>query len=69
MNPRPVQVEPLENYELLVTFQNGERRIFDVKPLLCKPLYAALKNKAFSRLAKQTGCACIGTMRWICVRI
>ena len=47
MNPRPVQVEPLENYELLITFQNGERRIFDAKPLLDQPLYAVLKNKAF----------------------
>lgn len=52
MNPRPISVEPLEDYELLVTFQNGERKIFDAKPILSSPLYQSLKNKSFFKLAK-----------------
>ena len=26
MNPRPVKVKPLEKYELLITFNNGEKK-------------------------------------------
>lgn len=55
MNPRPVDVKPLENYELLVTFQNGEKRIFDVKSMLSMPMYQPLKNKGFFALAKADG--------------
>ena len=55
MNPRPVDVKPLEDYELLVIFQNGEKRIFDVKPMLSLPMYQPLKNKAFFAMAKADG--------------
>ena len=47
MNPRPVDVKPLNDYELLVTFQNGEKKVFDAKPILSLPLYQPLKNKGF----------------------
>lgn len=55
MNPRPIDVKPLDDYELLVTFQNGETKVFDAKPLLSLPLYQPLKNKAFFNLAKADG--------------
>ena len=55
MNPRPVDVKPLDNYELLVLFQNGEKRIFDVKPMLSLPMYQPLKSKSFFALAKADG--------------
>lgn len=55
MNPRPVDVKPLEEFELLVTFQNGEKRIFDAKPLLSLPLYAPLKDIALFRKAQADG--------------
>lgn len=55
MNPRPIDVKPLADYELLVTFQNGEKRIFDVKPMLSMPIYQPLKNKGFFELAKADG--------------
>lgn len=38
-------VKPLENYTLLLTFNNGEKRIFDVKPYLEHKIYKRLKNK------------------------
>ncbi len=55
MNPRPIAVQPLENYELLITFQNGEKKIFDAKPMLSLPLYAPLKNPAFFNMAQADG--------------
>ena len=55
MNPRPVNVKVLDNYNLLVTFQNDEKKIFDVKPLLSMPLYQPLKNKALFKNVKADG--------------
>lgn len=55
MNPRPIDVKPLDDYELLITFQNGEKRVFDAKPILAFPLYQPLKNKGFFTLVKADG--------------
>ena len=52
MNPRPINVKALENYQLLITFQNQEQRIFNVEPLLKLPMYEKIKNKGFFSLAK-----------------
>ncbi|HML89906.1 MAG TPA: DUF2442 domain-containing protein [Methylomusa anaerophila] len=38
-------VTPLDDYELLLEFNTGEKRIFDVKPLLDKPVFQPLRNK------------------------
>lgn len=37
-------VRPLEDYKLFLKFNNGEERIFDVKPLLEKQVYSPLKD-------------------------
>jgi len=37
MNSYITAVQPLENYELLLTFANGEQRIFDHCHILIKP--------------------------------
>ena len=34
MTPRVVKVEPLSNYELMLEFDNGERKKYDVNPLI-----------------------------------
>lgn len=34
MNPRVKYVKPKDNYKLILTFTNGEIKIFDVKPYL-----------------------------------
>ncbi len=39
------KVEPLEDYQLLLTFENGEKRIFDMKPYLDKGIFQELKDK------------------------
>ena len=40
----PVEVKPLEQYRLLITFDNMEKRIFDVTPYLSDSFFAPLKN-------------------------
>ena len=34
MNPRVKEVEPTDDFNLLLTFESNERKIFDVKPYL-----------------------------------
>ena len=37
-------VKPLENFKLLLTFENHEKRIFDVKPYLNLGIFKELNN-------------------------
>jgi len=39
-------VRPMDDYKLWVRFNTGETKIFDFKPLLSKPAFAPLKDKA-----------------------
>ncbi len=47
MNPRVKKVQPLENYLLKLTFDNGEVRVFDVTPYLDKGIFTELRDKEF----------------------
>ncbi len=40
-----VSVTPLENFSLLLEFNNGEKRIADISDLLNKPVYQPLKDE------------------------
>jgi len=40
----PIAVEPLKDYKLLITFDNKEKRIFDVLPYLDDNFFAPLKS-------------------------
>lgn len=47
-----ISVLPQEDYKMLVAFENGEQRIYNAAPLLCKPVFMPLKdisvfNKAY----------------------
>jgi len=55
LRPTATAVEPIENYFLLVTFDNQERRRFDVKPYLDHPAYKELKIPAMFRTVKPAG--------------
>lgn len=46
IRPRAVAVQPIENYRLLVTFNNQERKIFDVKPYIQGSWFGKLKDPA-----------------------
>ena len=45
MNPYVKQVRPLEDYQLALIFENGEQRIFDVKPYLQRGVFVRLQNR------------------------
>lgn len=44
IRPRAISVTPLENYRLLLTFDNHERKIFDVTPYFCGNWFGELQN-------------------------
>ena len=44
--PRAIDVEPLEGYRLLVTFDNQERKVFDVKPYIRGGWFGKLRDRA-----------------------
>ena len=62
MNPCWVvkNVVPQEDYKLLLTFERGERKIFDCTPLLEYAINEKLKNRAFFMNAS----AMDGTVVW-----
>ena len=45
MRPRAVAVQPLDDYTLLVTFANKEKKIFDVKPYFDFIQFQELQDK------------------------
>lgn len=49
MSIRPVNVTPLENYCLLVEFDNDEKKVFDVKPYIEGSWYGKLTDESFFR--------------------
>ena len=44
MNPYVKEVRPLSDYQLELTFENGEIRIFDLKPYLNRGVFARLTD-------------------------
>jgi hypothetical protein len=44
--PIVIDVKPLPNYRLLLTFDTKEEKIFDVAPLLNKGIFRELRNIA-----------------------
>lgn len=46
------EVKALDNYKLLVTFHNGEVKIFDMKPYLEKGIFKDLKNISMFKSAR-----------------
>ena len=46
------EVNPLDNYLLLLTFENGEKRQFDMKPYLDLGIFKELKDLRLFRTVK-----------------
>lgn len=44
MKPKAIDVKPLNNYELELKFDNGEKRIFDIKPYFKFSIFKELKD-------------------------
>ena len=56
-----VAVKPLSDYSILLTFENGEKKVFDVKPLLDRPRWRELKDISLFNTVKVWE----GTVQWI----
>ena len=53
MNPRVKKVRPGKDFTFVLVFDNGEKRIFDVKPYLDKGVFKELKNPQFFNSVKK----------------
>jgi hypothetical protein len=60
MNPTVTTVEPENDYKLSITFDNGEKRIFDVTPFLDKGIFSELKNINYFKKVK----VAFGAIQW-----
>ena len=61
MIPRPKEVKPIEYYKLEITFNNGEKRIYDMNRLLETNFYRKLKNKSIFNSVKVSDI----TLEWV----
>ena len=52
MNPRVNKVEAFTDHTLILTFDNGERRRFDVRPYLSYTVYKPLNEVGFFMQAR-----------------
>jgi hypothetical protein len=60
MNPRVTDVKPSQEYTLVLTFSNGEVRLFDVKPYLDKGIFRELRElRAFNSVRPF-----LGSVQW-----
>ena len=53
--PRAIEVKPLPDYRLRVGFDNGENRIFDVKPYLKGEWFSELLDERVFNAVKVEG--------------
>jgi hypothetical protein len=60
VNPYVKRIHPLDDYELELVFENGERRIFDMKPFLQRGVFVRLQNYAIFKAARVVA----GSVEW-----
>ena len=52
---KPVSVTPIEDYKLLIVFDNSEKKIFDVKPYINGSWYGMLSDVSFFKTVRING--------------
>ncbi len=60
MNPRVLNVQPEKNYILLISFDNGEVKKFDVNPYLEIGIFKELKDMSVFNSVKPF----LGSIQW-----
>jgi hypothetical protein len=60
MNPHVTSVRALDDYELEVSFENGEQKRFDVKPYLSRGIFARLRERALFQAVRVVA----GSIEW-----
>ena len=60
MNPYVKSVKALEDYQLALEFENGEQRVFDIKPYWNRGIFVRLQNHALFQAARVV----TGSVEW-----
>ena len=60
MNPRVKKVIPNDDYTLCITFDNGQQKVFDAKPLLEFGVFQELKDLKYFKEVKSVH----GSIAW-----
>jgi hypothetical protein len=60
MSPKVIKVEPIEDYQLRLTFSNGEIRRFDVTPYLDKGIFTELQSLDYFQRVQLS----FGSIQW-----
>jgi len=60
MNPYVTSVRALDDYELEVSFENGECRRFDVKPYLGRGIFVRLQDRSLFQAVRPVA----GSIEW-----
>jgi hypothetical protein len=55
MNPMVKTVKPIDDFMLHIWFNNGEERLFDVKPYLDRGIFSELKDLALFNTVRPDG--------------
>ena len=55
MSPKAIDVKPLNNYKLELKFDNGEKKIFDIKPYFKFKIFKELKDIEKFKKVKVSG--------------
>ena len=53
-------VRPIKNYNLILTFENGEKRQFDMNPYLNNGIFSELQDESKFNSVK----VCFDTIQW-----
>jgi uncharacterized protein DUF2442 len=60
MDPHVTSVRALDDYQLEVSFDSGERRIFDVKPYISRGIFVRLQDRSLFQAVR----AVAGSVEW-----
>lgn len=60
MCPYVVSVTPLDDFQLVVVFDTGERRVFDLKPYLARGVFGQLRDPRVFQTARVVA----GSVEW-----
>ncbi len=60
MNPRVKNAVPDKDYTVKIVFDNGEEKLFDVKPYLEKGIFQELKNMQIFKTVRPV----MGSIQW-----
>jgi len=55
LRPIPIKVNPIADYKLNLTFDNGVNKVFDVKPYIKGSWYGELKDLNYFNRVKTNG--------------